>query len=200
MYYTQRVSGPNAGYSNAVLPENVLLQDLVFTGNKTVSCKMASGGNVELGSRTITAWSTGVSAADCITKGQLVNQTFIPVRLRSASLTLNGTVESTGFAIGIFGTSICATTTSINVKILETNTFYNDVKLYQNSLAIAPVLWFASFNEVINNNYVLDLMPCRGRTVQITASAYSNSISVICCGTSATSKATINTAVLNLVQ
>lgn len=200
LYFMQRLSGPNNENSNATVTGDVLMQELVFIPSKTVSCKMASGGNVEFGSRMIKAWSTGVSAADCITKGQLMNQTLIPVRVRSASLTLNGTVESTGFAIGIFGTAICAVTTNINVKIVETNTYFNDVKLFQNSLAIAPVLWFASFNEVISNNYVLDLTPWRGRTVQITASAYSNSIAVICCGTSSTSKATINTAFLSLVQ
>jgi hypothetical protein len=201
LYYTQGVSGPNASNGGVYSTDDVLFQDLLFNQRKTVSCGLAAGGDVEFGPRMVKAWSTGVVAGKCVSRGDLENQTLIPVRgVRSATLTLNGTVECSGFALGIIGTSISYATTAIRAKIVETGIYFTNGILTLDKAAIAPALWYTSFSDLVNYNFTIDLTPWRGRTVGISAYSESISTSVLCCGTTSSAKATINTAFLNLVQ
>jgi hypothetical protein len=174
-------------------------QILSFTQQKSVNCALGSGGNVELGTRHVRAWTTGVVAGGCSSKGTLENYTNLPATgVQSIKLRLNYTLEISGYALGIFGTSITKANSTFLARITDPNTHFSSG--YLDKYAIAPVLWYASFNEFKNFTPVVDLTAWKGKTIQIHGSAYSYSVSSICCATNSNGKVTINTATLEIAK
>jgi hypothetical protein len=198
-------SGPNPGYANTfsfyMHHGESFFQDLLFTQNKSVNCALGSGGNVEFGQRMVRAWSTGVVAGGCNSTGILLNQTLLPASgVQSIKLNLNGTVECAGYALGIFGTATTTASTHIRATIKETNTGLLGGSLESYKLALAPILWYASFNDYKNKSFNIDMTPWKGKTIEIRGYGYSSSASVICCGTNSSAKANIITASLQIVK
>jgi len=201
----KKSSGPNSGNDLSRLPypnNNGNLQDLVFTQNKAVNCTLASGGNVEFGFRTVRAWSTGVVAGGCNSNGDLFNRTLIPsAGFRSIRLNLGGAVECTGYALGVFGTSISSASSTLNLRIVETGQYITtDNNSWVYGSAIAPFLWYSSYNFYKNFSYSFELTPWVGRTVEIRANSYSSAASIMCCGTNSSSKASLTTANLSMMR
>lgn len=174
-------------------------QELSFTQRKSVNCAAGSGGNVEFGARYVKAWSTGVVVGDCSSSGNLENYTSLPVAgVQTIKLILNITSEINGYAFGIIGTSLTTASSGFSVQI--TSNWQNVTVGYLGKTAIAPFLWYASFNESKNFSQTIDLTPWKGSTIRFSGSGGSRSTAALCCATNSTGRVTINTARLEILK
>lgn len=174
-------------------------QELSFIQSKSVSCAAGSGGNVEFGARYARAWSTGVVAGDCSTSGRLENITALPATgVQAIRLVINIVSDVSGYAFGILGTSL--TTAGSGFSVMNTATGQYASTGYVGKTAIAPFLWYASFNDSKNFAQTIDISGWKGNSVRMTASGGSRSTSALCCATNSSAKVTINTARLEVVR
>lgn len=172
-------------------------QELMFTGNRSVNCAVASGGSVEIGSRHIKTNSTGVMAGGCTSNGQLVSRTIIP-NGRSITGRVTATLEIGCWALGIFGTSVASANSYVTMYCAETNQYFGTVS--KNKFVIAPILWYASHSESAGYSSTPLLNNLQGKTLVVSAYGYSSATSIMCCGTNSFARATVTTARFEIVR
>lgn len=202
-------AGPNDG-SVYTLPaysgfEQSSTQDLLFTQNKKVNCALASGGNVEFGSRQVRAWTTSAVAGSCSSDGILNNETMLPAAAQSIKLNISATLECQGYALGILSYAMTNANTTVSAMVVEPttdayipNSSFIGMNLYRT--AVAPILWHASFNESVYKPFTIDLTNWKGKKLKTKITSSSFTFSLWCCATNSSGKATLHSANLQIVR
>jgi len=200
------ITTPPAYYAHNVLPVSALylstffgslktlgVQPLIFTQTKSVNCALASGGYVNIGSMYALSSTSGVVAGGCSSSGNLSSSSVLPTAAQSIYLRLSGTVEVSGYAVGVIGTSATDASASFNSYISSEGSMASN---YLSKSAFAPFLWVASFNDIKSFNHYIDLTSKKGKTLNVAGSSRSFSISGLCCATNSSSKINFTTAEL----
>lgn len=176
-----------------------VIQEISFTQRKSVNCAVASGGNVELGVRHVKASSTAVIAGYCSSEGHLESNVVLPATgIQSIKLRLDYSLDANGYALGIIGTSFTKANCGIIVKNTETQSFLVNTGLYK--MAVAPLFWYASFNDSRKYPVYIDISGLKGKTLFLSGDAYSTSFSGTCCATNSSARTIFTAAKLEIVK
>ena len=184
-------------YPSASTPSTII--PLSFTKAKTIDCVVAAGAGVEFGTSSVKSTSTGVVAGGCMASGDLKNSTQLPSSgVTSIQLKLNYTLEVSGYAVGVLGSSFTRCTSGSRVSIDDQSS--SIIAKGISKLAFAPALWVASFSQSESFTHNQDLTPWKGKILKINGYSSSAAVAIVCCATSGFGKINVTAASLTITN